>query len=201
MSLSGWKLGQHRLNIDNDQTINRRRLIFLDTETTGLNRIKDRICEVAAIEVNENLETIAQFHSYVNPQIPVPYYVRRIHGLTNDFLADKPIFANIAPSLARFLEGAELYAHNMSFDSGFLNSEFSRNGFGGLDSLDCSLHCTCVMAKRLLRSRSYSLDSLLDRFHIDRSSRVKHGALVDARLLLELYKKLVSIQAQFDQNR
>ncbi len=201
MNSASTKCGQLLIDVDNKATVNQRRLIFLDTETTGLSRERDRICEVAAIEVNHNLEVVGQFHTYINPRRNIPYFVTRIHGLTNQFLSDKPVFSSIAPDLAKFLEGAELYAHNMPFDSSFLNSEFKRNGFPQLEELDCSLHCTCMMAKKLINNSSYSLNALLDFFRIDRSNRKLHGALIDTELLVELYKKMISIQNQLDQNR
>lgn len=183
--------GQHQIDFDGT-SINRRRLIFLDTETTGMNFYSDRICEIAAVEIDENFNEVGVFHSYINPQMKMPWYVQKIHGLSDRFLKDKPIFSEVARDLLLFLEGAELYAHNMPFDSGFINAELQRAKLPNLIKCDCSLHCTVRMARSLYPGQKASLDALCQRFGVDLSARSLHGALLDTRLLIEVYKKMVN---------
>lgn len=195
------KDGQLRMDFENKGGVNHVRRIFLDTETTGMNKYNDRIVEVCCIEVNERLEEVANYHAYVNPQRDVPWFVRKIHGLDNKFLADKPTFGEIGRDLLIFLEGAELYAHNMAFDSGMLDAEFKRNGLPTLSEVGCSLKCTVKMARSLFPGQKNSLDALLDRFNIDRTSRKYHGALIDTRLLVDVYQNLERIAFARVQNK
>lgn len=185
-----YKNGQHRLDLEASGKANLRRKIFLDTETTGMSRYDDRIVEICAIEVDSALQITDSFHAYINPERDVPWFVRKIHGLTNEFLADKPVFSEVARDFCLFIKGAELYAHNMPFDSGMLNAELRRNGLPALEECGCSLNCTVQMARRLLPGEKHSLDALLDRFAIDRSDRRLHGAMIDTRLLVEVYRRL-----------
>ena len=104
------------MDFENTGRANRKRRIFLDTETTGMSQATDRIVEVCAIEVDDDFNEIDSFHAFINPQRKVPWFVTRIHGLNNEFLDDKPIFSDIGRDLLLFLEGSELWAHNMSFD-------------------------------------------------------------------------------------
>lgn len=110
-----YKEGQFRMDFENTGRANRKRRIFLDTETTGMCRSTDRIVEVCAIEVDDAFNEIDSFHAFINPQRKVPWFVTRIHGLNNKFLDDKPIFFDIGRDLLLFLEGSELWAHNMAF--------------------------------------------------------------------------------------
>ena len=184
------KEGQHSLDFDSTGRANRRRRIFLDTETTGMSSSADRIVEIAAIEIDENFETVDTFHAYINPRRKVPCFVTKIHGLDNRFLDDKPTFAEIGQDFLSFVEGADLYAHNMSFDSSQINAELKRNFLPSLRDYGCSLYCTLLMARRLFPGQRNSLDALLDRFEIDRTCRKIHGALLDTRLLIDVYRNL-----------
>lgn len=195
------KDGQLRMDLENKGGVNRRRRIFLDTETTGMNKYSDRIVEVCCIEVDEHLKEVANYHAYINPQRDVPWFVRKIHGLDNKFLADKPTFREIGRDLILFLEGAELYAHNMAFDSSMLDAELKRNGFPTLSEADCSLKCTVKMARSLFPGQKNSLDALLDRFNIDRTCRKYHGAMIDTRLLVDIYQNLEAISCARVQNK
>lgn len=167
------------------------RRILIDTETTGLSwRGGDRICEVAAVEINANYEPVRLVHSYINPQRSVPLDVVRIHGLDDQFLSDKPTFDRIAPEFVRFVRGAELIAHNASFDVGFLNNELSLASFESLEVLGCSVTCSLKLARRILHARHNRLDDLCKRFQIDNSDRQLHGALKDCLLLAQVLASL-----------
>lgn len=189
--MEDYKDGQWKIDFENKGRVNRKRRIFLDTETTGMSRATDRIVEVCAIEVDEDFNEIDNFHVYINPQRSVPWFVQKIHGLSNDFLADKPVFSEIGRDLLYFLEGSELFAHNMPFDSGMLNAEFRRNRLPTLEKVDCNLNCTLQLAREVFPGQKNSLDALLDRFGIDRSDRKLHGAMIDTRLLVQVYRNLV----------
>lgn len=164
------------------------RLLFFDTETTGVNKKVDRICEVGFIETVGLVETGNVFHRYINPQQKMPAEAEAIHGLSDDFLADKPIFNEIAQDLVDFIGGARVVAHNASFDIGFILMELHRCGinvapWSGTED-------TLLMARERFPGSPASLDALLDRFNIDRSSRKNHGALLDSQLLIPVYFKL-----------
>lgn len=191
-----YKEGQFRMDFENTGRANRKRRIFLDTETTGMCRSTDRIVEVCAIEVDDAFNEIDSFHAFINPQRKVPWFVTRIHGLNNKFLDDKPIFFDIGRDLLLFLEGSELWAHNMAFDAGMLNAEFTRNRLPTLEKVDCRLNCTLQLARSTFPGQKNSLDALLDRFSIDRSDRKLHGALIDTRLLVKVCQNLVSYKTQ-----
>ena len=184
------------MDFENTGRANRKRRIFLDTETTGMSRATDRIVEVCAIEVDDDFNEIDSFHAFINPQRKVPWFVTRIHGLNNEFLDDKPIFSDIGRYLLLFLEGSELWAHNMSFDAGMLNAEFARNRLPTLEKVDCRLNCTLQLARSTFPGQKNSLDALLDRFAIDRSERRLHGAMIDTRLLVKVYQNLVSYRTK-----
>ena len=175
---------------------------MLDTETTGLSREKDRVVEVAACRIDAaSGAVIEEFHHYVNPGIPVPPAAVKVHGLTDAFLADKPFFGEIAASLAAFLEGSTVVIHNAPFDTGFLAAEYRGCGVGPFESIPESIVCSVSMARQLMRpGESASLDALCDRFGIDRSSRAAagggsvHGALIDCRLLAQVYVQLKALK-------
>jgi DNA polymerase III subunit epsilon len=166
------------------------REIIFDTETTGLSAIGgDRLVEIGCIELDDRFPTGRVFHRYVNPERDMPREAFEIHGLSSDFLADKPVFAEIADELHAFLDGAQLVAHNAAFDMGFLNAEFDRVGkpaFPNEVVVD-----TVQLARRKFPGAKVSLDALCDRFGIDRSRRTKHGALLDAEFLAEVYSELL----------
>ena len=165
------------------------REIIFDTETTGLNPAGgDRIVEIGCIEIFNRVETGRHFHAYFNPERPMPSEAEAVHGLTNVFLSDKPRFGERAEELLEFLEDSPLVAHNASFDFGFLNHELGHCGRPVI--------CTSRMVDTLVLARTrhpgakHSLDALCTRFGVDRSQRVKHGALLDAQLLAQVYVEL-----------
>ena len=173
-------------------------LVMLDTETTGLSPKKDRVVEVAACRIDAvSGGVVEEFHRYVNPGMRVPAEAVKIHGITDEFLADKPRFEAIATELKGFLDGSTIVIHNAPFDSGFLSAEYEACGAGSFTSIPESIVCTRSMAKRVLRpGQPASLDALCDLFGIDRSSRngadgaSVHGALIDCRLLAQVYVRL-----------
>jgi DNA polymerase-3 subunit epsilon len=165
------------------------REIVFDTETTGLNPAGgDRIVEIGCVEIFNRVETGRHFHAYFNPDRPMPSEAEAVHGLTDIFLSDKPRFGERAEELLDFLGDCPLVAHNASFDFGFLNHELQHCGRSGV--------CTSRMVDTLMLARSrhpgakHSLDALCTRFGVDRSQRVKHGALLDAQLLAQVYVEL-----------
>jgi len=164
------------------------REIVLDTETTGLDPASDRVVEIGCVELINSIPTGREFHKYVNPQKMMPYAAQAVHGITDEFLRDKPLFAEVAEELLTFLDGARVVAHNADFDMGFLNSELARLDHPPLagDVID-----TVRLARRRYPGAPASLDALLDRFAIDRTARAKHGALLDAQLLAEVYLELI----------
>lgn len=166
------------------------RQILLDTETTGL-RTEDgnRILEIAAVEMMSRKVSAPErhLHCYINPERESEEGALNVHGLTQEFLEDKPKFADIAPEFIRFITGAELIIHNAPFDVGFLNMELDRLGLGKLADYVSSVTDTLAMAKEQFPGKRNSLDALCDRFEIDRSNRVLHGALIDCELLAEVY--------------
>lgn len=166
------------------------REIVLDTETTGLDaRNGDRIIEVACIELHNHLPTGRQWQAYVNPEREVGVAALDIHGISDSFLRDKPVFAEIVGEFIEFIADATLVIHNAEFDLGFLNAELERLGFAKLPAsraID-----TVALARRKFPGAPASLDALCKRFAIDNSARTKHGALLDAELLAEVYLELV----------
>jgi DNA polymerase-3 subunit epsilon len=165
------------------------REIVFDTETTGLNPAGgDRIVEIGCVEVYNRMETGRHFHAYFNPERAMPSEAEAVHGLTNIFLSDKPFFDERADDLLEFLEDSPLVAHNASFDFGFLNFELERSG-RPLVSISRMVD-TLTLARTRHPGAKHSLDALCMRFGIDRSHRVKHGALLDAQLLAQVYVEL-----------
>jgi DNA polymerase-3 subunit epsilon len=166
------------------------RLVVLDTETTGLDAMgDDRIVEIGAVELIGCLPSGREFHSYLNPGRAMPAAAERVHGLSDAFLADKPVFAQIAGDLLGFLGESTLVIHNAAFDVGFLNAELLRCGLPPV-TWDRAL-CTVELARRRLPGARHSLDALCERYAIDRSARVRHGALLDAQLLARVYLELL----------
>jgi len=164
------------------------RQIVLDTETTGLDwRNGDRVIEIGCVELlNRNL-TGRHYHVYINPERGIDAEAIAVHGITEDFLADKPKFRDVVAEFEDFVHDAELVIHNASFDVGFLNHELSLLGRGKLDSLCGNVIDTLKMAKEQNPGKKASLDALCDRHQIDNASRTLHGALLDAELLAEVY--------------
>lgn len=174
------------------------RRIVLDTETTGLEVSQGhRVIEIAAVELVDRRPTGRHFHRYLNPEREVDLGALQIHGLTNEFLADKPHFADVADELAEFIEGCELLIHNAAFDLGFLNAEFGLLGRGGVESL-CTVTDTLVLARSLHPGKRNSLDALCERYQVDNSSRSLHGALLDAQLLADVWLAMTRGQDALD---
>jgi len=164
------------------------RQIFLDTETTGLSADNgDRIIEIGCVELLYRKPTGSHKHFYLNPGRDSHEEALRVHGISNEFLRDKPQFAAVADELLAFVEGAEIIIHNASFDVGFLNKELELIGRGPFPKFVGSITDTLVMAKELYPGKRNSLDALCDRLGVDNSGRTLHGALLDAELLADVY--------------
>ena len=172
------------------------REIVLDTETTGLDPVEGhRLVEIGCVELVNKMPSGRHFHRYVNPDRDVPAEAFAVHGLSGDFLNDKPRFAEIAEELLEFIGDCALVAHNAAFDLGFLNAELERAGkisVGRERLVD-----TLILARRKHPASPNRLDDLCARYGIDASRRTKHGALLDAELLAEVYLELIAArQAQ-----
>jgi DNA polymerase-3 subunit epsilon len=164
------------------------RQIVLDTETTGFNpRTGDRIVEVGCVEIFNRKLTGNNFHRYVNPERDSDEGALAVHGLTTEFLSDKPKFHDIAEELRAFVAGAEIIIHNAPFDVGFLNHEFERAGLPAFVKHCARVHDTLVQAKELHPGKRNSLDALCDRYGISNAHRKLHGALLDSELLADVY--------------
>jgi DNA polymerase-3 subunit epsilon len=167
------------------------RQIVLDTETTGLNaRMGDRVIEIGCIELLSRNVTDRHFHSYLNPQREIDEGATRVHGLTLEFLADKPKFPDIAGEFVDYISGAELIIHNAAFDVEFLDQELSFAGLKKLSEYAPKVIDTLAMARELHPGKRNSLDALCERYAVNNSHRTLHGALLDARLLAEVYLAL-----------
>ena len=165
------------------------REIVFDTETTGLSPLTgDRLVEIGCVELINRVETGRTFHAYFNPGRPMPTEAQMVHGLSDAFLADKPAFHERCEELLEFIGDAPLVAHNASFDFGFLNHELGACG----RALVCLTRMidTLAIARQRHPGAKHSLDALCTRFGVDRSLRVKHGALIDAQLLAQCYVEL-----------
>jgi DNA polymerase-3 subunit epsilon len=164
------------------------RQIFLDTETTGLSpESGDRIIEIGCVEMINRRLTGRHLHFYFNPERPNHEDAVRIHGLTDEFLADKPLFGSLADEILAYCEGAEIIIHNASFDVGFLTAELRRVGKGVFADHVAGVLDTLVMAREMFPGKSNSLDALCRRLEVDNTHRKLHGALMDAELLAEVY--------------
>lgn len=165
------------------------REIVLDTETTGLDAREHRLIEVACVELVNHLPSGRTFQRYVNPERSVPEDAARIHGLRDEFLADKPRFAEIADDLIAFIGDAPLVIHNAAFDLGFLAAEFARVDKPAI--AESRAIDTVTLARKRFPGQPASLDALCQRFGIDNAHRTLHGALLDAELLAEVYIELI----------
>lgn len=165
------------------------REIVFDTETTGLNPATgDRLVEIGCVELINRVETGNSFHCYFNPQRGMPIEAEQVHGLSERFLSDKPLFATKVDELLAFVGDSPLVAHNASFDFGFLNWELKLCGYPDIGNE--RMVDTLAIARKMHPGAKHSLDALCSRYGIDRSHRVKHGALLDAQLLAQLYVEL-----------
>jgi DNA polymerase-3 subunit epsilon len=167
------------------------RQIFLDTETTGLSpESGDRIIEIGCIEMLNRRMTGETLHFYLNPERRNHPDAVKIHGLTDEFLADKPLFASIADELLEFVGGAEIIIHNASFDVGFLNEELRRVGRPKFHGFVTKVSDSLLMAREMFPGKANSLDALCKRLEVDNTNRTLHGALLDAGLLAEVYIRM-----------
>lgn len=173
------------------------RQLILDTETTGFYfQDGDRIIEVGAIEMINRKLTGSSIHIYINPQKPVGDS-ENIHGISDDFLKDKPLYADIADTLFDYLKGAEIIAHNATFDMNFLDMEFKRVGLPALSEV-CEVTDTLALAKNKHPGQKNSLDALVRRYEIPARDRTFHGALLDAEILADVYLAMTGGQVSFD---
>lgn len=164
------------------------RQIVLDTETTGLDwRNGDRVIEIGCVEMLNRSLTGRHFHVYINPERGIDAEAIAVHGITEEFLADKPKFRDIAADFEEFVRGAELVIHNAAFDIGFLNHELTREGRTSLGELCVNVVDTLKLAKEQNPGKKASLDALCERHQIENAHRTLHGALLDAELLAEVY--------------
>jgi DNA polymerase-3 subunit epsilon len=165
------------------------REIIFDTETTGLSPANgDRIVEIGCVELVNRCETGRTFHSYFNPGRPMPSEAEMVHGLSDRFLSDKPAFTDICEQLLDFIGDSPMIAHNATFDFGFINHELGQCGRPAVCTT--RMVCTLTIARQKFPGAKHSLDALCTRFGVDRSLRVKHGALIDAQLLAQVYVEL-----------
>jgi DNA polymerase-3 subunit epsilon len=167
------------------------RQIFLDTETTGLSpESGDRIIEIGCVEMLNRRLSGRDLHFYLNPERVNSEDAVKVHGLTDEFLADKPLFAAIADELLEYLSGAEIIIHNAGFDVGFLNEELRRIGRPRFTEFVAGVSDSLTMAREMFPGKSNSLDALCKRLEVDNSNRALHGALLDAGLLAEVYIRM-----------
>ncbi|GAB2883639.1 DNA polymerase III subunit epsilon [Microbulbifer echini] len=166
------------------------RQVVLDTETTGLDpKSGHRIIEIGCVELENRKLTGRHYHQYINPQRQVDDGAIEVHGITNEFLTDKPLFAQIADEFMAFCEGAELVIHNAPFDVGFINAELKRLGNPRWQSVSahCSVLDTLALAREKHPGQKNNLDALCKRYFVDNSQRDLHGALLDAEILADVY--------------
>ncbi len=166
------------------------REIIFDTETTGLDSREDRIIEIGGIELENHFPTGRTLHLYINPgDRKVHPEALAVHGITDEFLSDKPAFADVAEEIISFFEGAKWIAHNATFDMGFINAELGRLGMPAIAPSE--VIDTLSLARRKHPMGPNSLDALCKRYGIDNSHRTKHGALLDSELLAEVYIEMI----------
>ncbi len=170
------------------------RQIILDTETTGLEPREHRIIEIGALELIHRRPSGRRFHEYLNPDREIDPGAMEVHGLTNEFLADKPRFADVAEALLAFIGGAELIIHNAPFDVGFLDAELARIHAPSI-AAQCSVLDTLALARSLHPGQKNNLDALCRRYGVDNSQRSLHGALLDAEILADVYLAMTGGQA------
>lgn len=164
------------------------RQIVLDTETTGLSAATgDRIIEIGCVELVHRKLTGNNKHFYLNPERDSHEDALKVHGISNEFLRDKPKFAEVADELVEYLRGAEIIIHNAPFDVGFLNRELERTGRGPVTAIVDNVVDSLVLAKEMFPGKRNSLDALCSRLEVDNSGRTLHGALLDAELLADVY--------------
>jgi DNA polymerase-3 subunit epsilon len=167
----------------------RQRQIVLDTETTGLeHRQGHRIIEIGCVELIDRKLTGNNYHEYLNPEREIDQGAIEVHGISNEFLSDKPLFTDISEQFLSYLKGAELIIHNANFDVGFINAELQRIEQSTTDITEiCSVHDTLLQARKMFPGQRNDLDSLCKRYEINNSHRELHGALLDAEILADVY--------------
>ncbi|MBX4133358.1 DNA polymerase III subunit epsilon [Frischella sp. Ac48] len=177
----------------NNKILTPERQIVLDTETTGMNQNGKnhyeghKIIEIGAVEVINRRLTGNHFHVYINPERQVDPEAFAVHGISDEFLKDKPLFKTIADDFIAFIDGAELVIHNATFDVGFMDYEFRTAGIDFVTASHCLVTDTLAMARRIFPGKRNNLDVLCERYQIDNSHRTLHGALLDAEILAEVY--------------
>lgn len=174
-----------------------KRQIMLDTETTGLSHEQGhRVIEIGCVELISRKVTKNNFHVYLHPDRDIDYGAQKVHGISLDFLKDKPRFAQVVDEFLGFIEGAELVIHNASFDVGFLESEL-RHVNASIKTLSsiCTITDTLIMAREMHPGQKNSLDALCKRYKVDNSNRQYHGALLDSLLLAEVYLAMTGGQS------
>lgn len=184
-----------------------KRQIVLDTETTGMNQdgrphyLGHKIIEIGAVEMINRRLTGNHFHVYINPKRKVDEEAFNVHGLSDEFLQDKPLFNEIADSFIKFVDDAELIIHNAPFDVGFLNYELSECGRKWLIEDHCIVTDSLTLAKKMFPNKRNNLDALCQRYDIDNSHRTLHGALLDAEILAEVYLAMTGGQTSLSLNQ
>jgi DNA polymerase-3 subunit epsilon len=174
------------------------RQIFLDTETTGLDPNQGhRIIEIAAVEMNNRQLTKNHYHTYLNPNRDIDQAAQEVHGITSEFLQDKPFFKEIASEFLNFIKGSELIIHNAPFDVGFLNMELGKINLEKLEGQSVSIFDTLKLAKEIRPGQRNNLDALCKAYDVDNTSRAFHGALLDAQLLGDVYLGMTRGQEAF----
>ena len=186
--------------------INPNRQIVLDTETTGMNQLGAHyeghcIIEIGAVEMINRRYTGNNFHIYIKPNRPVDPEAIKVHGITDEMLADKPNFSQIANEFIEYIKGAELLIHNAPFDVGFMDYEFAKLNLPIKTNDICQVTDTLTMARQMYRGKKNNLDALCSRLGIDNSKRTLHGALLDAEILADVYLAMTGGQTSlFDEN-
>ena len=174
------------------------RQIILDTETTGLSpELGHRILEIGCVEIVDRKLTRRHYHQYINPQREIDDGALEVHGITQEFLKDKPVFKDIFNPFLEYVKGAELIIHNAPFDVGFLNMELGKIGLGKINTFCNQITDSLKFAKDLRPGQRNSLDALCKAFDVDNSSRSLHGALLDAQLLGEVFIQMTRGQEAF----
>jgi DNA polymerase-3 subunit epsilon len=183
------------------------RIIVLDTETTGMNQEGGphyeghRIVEIGAVEIINRKLTGRHFHVYIKPDREIQPEAINVHGITDEFLRDKPEYAAVHEKFIEFIDGAELVAHNAPFDVGFMDYEFSKLGKTVKTQDLCSVTDTLAMARQIFPGKRNNLDVLCDRYGIDNSHRTLHGALLDAEILADVYLMMTGGQTSLQFNQ
>ena len=173
------------------------RQIILDTETTGIGpELGHRVIEIGCVELLNRKLTGNHFHVYLNPQRDVDEGAFRVHGISTEFLQDKPLFSDVLAEFLKFIDGAELIIHNAPFDVGFLNAELKRAKWVKSLDVHCTVFDTLVLARKKHPGQRNSLDALCKRYDIDNSNRQLHGALLDAEILAFVYLAMTGGQTQ-----